>query len=566
MIEQRQQLQSIIREQVVISGYSESTTTAVATSNEEQGAWIFDFRAILLNPTYLTLATDVLWEYIKDRDHVQIGGMESASIPLVTSLVLKAHAAGKVVNGFYIRKSRKKSGLYKNIEGTLTDDPVILVDDVMNSSGSLMRQIAVLEAAGKQVEAVCVFVRYRPVAHYTQLIERNIAIKHIFTLNDFNLALSPTQQPVWNPFPVAWKFAFGAPPSKHVVSQSVPLVHGDYVYYGTTNGYFWCLHVATGAVKWQFRTGLDTEGKHLFSSPVIHSGVVYIGSYDGKLYALDAGTGAVRWVYAECEWIGSSPTIAADLGLLFIGLEHGLPGRRGSVVAVNYVTGERVWEYDTAALTHATPRYLPMHEQVAVGGNEGMCTLLDARTGRVVWKFETEGGRQYDGVSGFSPGDIKLAPGYHAQRDLLAFGSVDGHVYIINREDGTCQYRFAVEYYDTNVRHGVWCSPVFYDDLVIFTSTDKHVYAYDVTSGALVWRRPTAGRIFATPTVHNGLVYIGSNDGRLYELRASDGTIVSRTQFPERITTQVVIHDDLLIVPLHSNELYAFTHTVHHDA
>jgi orotate phosphoribosyltransferase len=58
----------------------------------------------------------------------QISGLETAAIILVTGMAMETG-----MNGFYIRKSRKKHGLYNMIEGRLSDAPVIIVDDLMNS-------------------------------------------------------------------------------------------------------------------------------------------------------------------------------------------------------------------------------------------------------------------------------------------------------------------------------------------------------------------------------------------------------------------------------------------------
>lgn len=533
------------------------TTVVQAYGPENKDGWIFDFRSILLNPEHLNLVTDALWEKIKDRDHIQIGGLESAAIPLVTSLVLRAHQEGKRVNGFYVRKSRKKSGLFKDIEGELNDDPIILVDDLINFGTSKYRLVEVLEALGKTVDTVLTVVRFRDHAYYAFLNERTINIENLFTLDDFDLDLGEHEPPKYNPHTRLWYFNPEGASHQHVVPKSAPLLYRDRLYYGTDGGTFYALNAKGGEVAWSLTMGYRPEGKSIFSSPCAHDGVVYFGSYDGKLYAVDAENGTTKWVFTDCEWIGSSPALAPELGLVFIGLEHGLPGRRGSVVALALETGEKRWEYDMSALTHASPTYIAQHEQVCIGGNEGVLHLFDAKTGELIWKFETEGGQRYDGISGFSPGDIKLYPVYDAKRDRIAFGSIDGHLYVLDRKDGTLHFRAHTEYYDTDVRHQVWGAPAIAGDTVVFTSTDKHIYAHDLNTGDRLWEYETNGRIFATPVINDGIVYVGSNDGRLYELDLKTGKVRATTQFTERITTKVVVTTDTLYVPTNACEVYA---------
>jgi eukaryotic-like serine/threonine-protein kinase len=72
---------------------------------------------------------------------------------------------------------------------------------------------------------------------------------------------------------------------------------------------------ATGAKKWEFRTG-----HFVFeSSPAIGSdGIVYIGSWDQKLYALNGATGAKKWEFKTGNIIYSSPAIGSD-GTIYFG-------------------------------------------------------------------------------------------------------------------------------------------------------------------------------------------------------------------------------------------------------
>src|SRR6185436_914631 len=106
----------------------------------------------------------------------QVGGMETAGIPLVAAIVMKSLERGTPVNGFYIRKSRKRQGLLKYIEGTLTNEPVILVDDLINSGTSVNKQIAILRDAGMKVSEIFVLLAFREDAAYSFLEGLNIQL------------------------------------------------------------------------------------------------------------------------------------------------------------------------------------------------------------------------------------------------------------------------------------------------------------------------------------------------------------------------------------------------------
>ena len=123
------------------------------------------------------------------------------------------------------------------------------------------------------------------------------------------------------------------------------------------------------------------------------------------------------------DWVGSSPALAPDLNLLFIGLEHEVPGRRGSLAALDMGTGTKVWELPVREYLHGTPLYCPSRGAVAVGTNDRDLILADARTGRQIWKFSTKG-------------EIKYAPALDAARDAVIFGSFDGKIYVVDLKRG----------------------------------------------------------------------------------------------------------------------------------
>ena len=68
--------------------------------------------------------------------------------------------------------------------------------------------------------------------------------------------------------------------------ESSPVVVGNRVYFGSENGYVYCLDASSGNEIWNFTTNNEVD-----STPAVVDGVVYVGSSDRKLYAIDANTG-----------------------------------------------------------------------------------------------------------------------------------------------------------------------------------------------------------------------------------------------------------------------------------
>jgi len=65
--------------------------------------------------------------------------------------------------------------------------------------------------------------------------------------------------------------------------------------------------------------------------------------------------------------------------------------------------------------------------------------------------------------------------------------------------------------------------PTVADGMVYFGSTDGNVYAVNADNGAQLWQFPTDGTILGSPTVDTGVVYAGSDNGSLYALDAKTG-------------------------------------------
>ncbi len=516
--------------------------------------WFFDFRSIILDGSVLSDIAELFWQEIKPLYPCQVGGLETAAIGLVAALVMRAHRDGIALNGFYIRKSRKKDGLQRIVEGALGDEPVVLVDDGLNSGKSLMRQLQVLDLLGKKVIALCVMVRFRDLSYYRYFSERGIKIISLFTLDDFprsgGIAAIQDAEPrahIGMPFKVAWKFESAHPSYFHILPKSAPVVDDERVYFGADNGVMWALNQKDGSVAWSYKTLFGAGTKRIFSSPALARGNVYFGAYDGNFYALDAETGAKKWIYREADWIGSSPCVAEDLGLVFIGLEFGLWKKQGGISALDLKTGERRWSQQEESLTHSSPAYSRKTGIVVVGSSNGTIFAYDARTGKKRWTYQTGAAVR----AGFAQDEA---------RGLVCFGSEDKNVYALDMKTGE-----PVHIIET--LEPVYSTPLAHDGKLYVGLLDKRIMCVDLSSGAVAWTFTTSSRVFSTPKLAAGRLYAGGNDGRLYELDPATGKETAFFQATERIVNGVAYNSSTkrLFVPTYANELYCMTRLPEHD-
>lgn len=502
-------------------------------------AWLVDFRSILLTPLFLKLAADVFWETFNHAYPFQVGGLETTALPLIASIVLRGSERGMPVNGFYVRKSRKHYGLQKTVEGTLTSDPIILIDDVLNSGASFARLIRVLADEGRSVSDVFAFIRYR---NHAYEFGEGVTLTTLFTPQDIGLAYQEKKKQMPRPdaFSILWRVPGANPNFFYRIPKSAPALDADKVYMGGDDGVMHARYQKSGAVAWAFKIrGAGDRGKKIFSSPAVHGDTVFFGAYDGTFYALDARTGEERWAYADADWVGSSPTIASGLGLVFVGLEYGLLHKQGGIAALDIATGMKRWEFiEMPSLTHGSPAYSEKLNAVAIGSNDGVLYCFRALDGVLLWQFRTGG-------------EIKAAPIFDEERGLVIFGSFDGKVYALDRKDGAIVFA-----YETGA--GIYSTPCIWKGRVLVSSLDKSIYCLNLDSFALEWSFQTAGRIFSSPEIVTDLLYVGANDGRLYELDPSTGRHTAFFQATERITNKIAYNPGTkhFFVPTYANELY----------
>lgn len=515
------------------------------TGKESNESWLFDFRNILMRSEYMNLIADIFWQRYADLYPFQVGGQEVAAIPMICAIALKGEQLGKPVNSFFVRKSRKKTGMQRAIEGELTDDRIILVDDLMNFGTTQLRQIELLEEEGRNVSDVFVITLFRTKDTYHDLLKRNIRISHLFTPKDFGLSALPTPElpQLKSEFVPLWKFESADPNFFHVVPKSAPIADKDKIYFGSDNGIFWAINQEDGSVAWKFKIWRTAQNKAIFSSPALYENTVYFGAYDGHVYALDTTTGKKRWDYWDADWIGSSPALAPDLNLLFVGLEFGLIGKRGGIVALDASTGVKRWEHIMPGLTHASPAYSKKYGVVGVGCNDGVFRMFNAKKGTLLWECATGE-------------DVKSSAVFDEQRGYVLFGSFDGHIYVCDVQTGEIKHKFVTD-------GPIYSTPLVHGRTAYITSLDKRLYAVDLDTFNEKWRFETSGRIFTNPEIIDGHIYIGSNDGFLYEI-SEEGKMSDFFSTRERIVNNVAYNATTkrFFLLTHANELYCLKKSV----
>jgi outer membrane protein assembly factor BamB/orotate phosphoribosyltransferase len=507
--------------------------------------WLIDLKRVCMDARLLDAIAELFWENCADKMPFQVGGMEIGGIPLVSAVLMKSAARGTPVNGFIVRKERKTYGVGGLIDGVLTDEPIIIVDDIINSGSSLEKVRVVLEQVQKSITLTFVLIDYNAAKSRVWRDKHRIPVLAPFRLDDFSLSIAKTEQPPKAVFVNRWTFAAPDPNFFHRVPKSFPTTDGKRIYFGSDCGIFWCINASDGSIAWKFEVKARGH-KNLWSAPAIHAGRVYFGSYDGNVYCLDVERGTEVWRFIGADWVGSSPALAPELGLLFIGLEFAVEGKRGSIAAIRLENGEKVWEHLTKGFTHASPAYWPERQLVACGSNDSEMFLFDAPTGTQRWRFETRSDSSEKGA-------IRHAPAFDVKRGQLVTGCADGFIYIIDVKTG--QLIWSVHTDNT-----IYTVPLVVTDRAYVGSTDKYLYILDLEHRLIKTKIYASSKIFGPPRLLAGRIYFGANNGIVYELDPTTDQITGMHQLPDAITNALaynaVTRDFYALT--YVNQLFAF--------
>jgi outer membrane protein assembly factor BamB len=337
---------------------------------------------------------------------------------------------------------------------------------------------------------------------------------------------------------------------------SSPAVENGVVYFGSYSGRFYAVDAVTGKLKWKFQTEGEKrfEGKHLhgsepaaeimpdpfdfyLSSPALWGGAVYFGSGDGNVYGLDVATGTLKWKFKTGDVVHASPAISD--GTLFIGSWDSY------FYALDAASGKEKWRFKTGE-DHNIFNQVGIQSSAAVmdgvvyfGCRDSNFYALDARTGEKRWAFNNKGswvitspavqdGKVYfatsdtatvyalDAKAGTPIFSIKFAswPLFSSPAiagGMLYIGSHQGKLIAIDlashkpvwtfETDASRQNGPALTKPDGTPNYEAAFADNFYENMVIGVS-----------------KMMTVGAMLSSPVVVNNVIYVGSTDGFLYAL------------------------------------------------
>tara|TARA_R110000868_G_scaffold76810_2_gene220600 strand:+ start:256 stop:846 length:591 start_codon:yes stop_codon:yes gene_type:complete len=158
----------------------EPGTYIPAKAKDKFYTWQFYLRRCMYDPKFTNSAADILVELLSSHD-VQVGACEDAGIVLGMAI---AERLGSPM--FSIKKKPKAYGLLNKLEGRLTGQPVLLVDDLAGSQATLRSSRQMLSMMNIPIAKEYVTLINKTTGTHDTYLD-DMKLVSLFTCDDFKL-------------------------------------------------------------------------------------------------------------------------------------------------------------------------------------------------------------------------------------------------------------------------------------------------------------------------------------------------------------------------------------------
>jgi orotate phosphoribosyltransferase len=120
--------------------------------------YYLDMKPTMFDPEGGNLLARLVLDRIAELKPDYVGGLEMGAVPLIASVTVLSHEAGRPVRGFFVRKGAKDHGTKKLVDGiangALRDKNVVILEDVTTKGMSAMQAVSAARAEGAAVALV----------------------------------------------------------------------------------------------------------------------------------------------------------------------------------------------------------------------------------------------------------------------------------------------------------------------------------------------------------------------------------------------------------------------------
>ncbi len=242
--------------------------------------------------------------------------------------------------------------------------------------------------------------------------------------------------------------------------------------------------------------------------PVAANGKLFVAEARGHFYAADGATGKIVWQHQFKRCSAGSPAYADGVVYhAYMGPRcKRVPGAKGLVVAMDAETGAVKWRANTEVIESSL---LYVKGSLYFGGWDGQIVSLDAATGKKQWSYAADSG-------------VTSSVAYHD--GTLFVGSDAGSFYALDASSGRLRWKSG-SFSKFGKREYFYATPSVAYGRVYAPNTDGYVYSFGEKTGKLRWARRVGTYVYSAPAIWKKKVYVGTYDGFLVAMDAATGDV-----------------------------------------
>lgn len=250
----------------------------------------------------------------------------------------------------------------------------------------------------------------------------------------------------------------------------------------------------------------------------------------------------------------SSPVIVNDV--LFIGSTYG-------VFALDAKTGKEIWRFQTESFVRSVPTV--SNGVIYIGDDNKKFYAIDAKDGTLKWKNDTALGG-YTASAAVVGNMVYAIPkdgtfyAFDTSNGEVVWSTLVGKIADSSPAIGEGIIAFgtdggAIVALDAFTGKEKWSyyagvsdiksSPVIADGAIFIGSNDGAVYAI-TTGGTLKWKFSTGDNVGSSPSVKNGVVYFGSQDSNFYAVDEVTGKLKWEFPYSGAVLSAPAISNDVV--------------------
>ena len=188
-----------------------------------------------------------------------------------------------------------------------------------------------------------------------------------------------------------WHYRRRSSPVATIYGASAPLIDGNEVIAGLSDGFLVTLSIDEGHLKHEIKLHHGNKFTDVNAHPVLENGIIYIPSYDGSLYALKRQGDEIVWKFD----VGGSKDVVIEDQRLF------LPASTGAIYSIQKNNAKINWKFE---LDKGTPTQIVVTDQyVIVGSSYQYLYVIDKNSGKGLYRYNVGYGSGFSGSPAFDP-------------------------------------------------------------------------------------------------------------------------------------------------------------------